>query len=149
MGESGVGVRRTGEVGSEREERPKVLLEGAPLKAATRQGGRVGPTRGLPRMLRSWRSSSMSGDPGGSKARGEGDRVVLPGLGTSKTSESKVSAMRMVGGRGREVTARGGPRRGKSSEIGDKKAGLAGYWRTGDASGLSRWKDTYSEVRRG
>src|SRR6267378_1747329 len=53
MGESGVGVRRTGEVGSEREERPKVLLEGAPLKAASRQGGRVGPTRGLPRMSRS------------------------------------------------------------------------------------------------
>jgi len=70
-------------------------------------------------------------------------------LGTSKTSESKVSAMRMVEGLGGVVTARGGPRRGKSSEIGDKKAGLVGYWRTGDASGLSRWKDTYSEVRRG
>jgi len=49
------GVRRTGEVGSERERGPKVLLEGegAPLKAATRQGGREGPTRGLPRMSRS------------------------------------------------------------------------------------------------
>jgi len=45
-GESGVGVRRTGEVGSEWEEGPKVLLEGAPLKAASRQGGRVGPIRG-------------------------------------------------------------------------------------------------------
>jgi len=37
-GESGVGVRRTGEVGSEREEGPKVLLEGAPLKAASCKG---------------------------------------------------------------------------------------------------------------
>ncbi len=63
--------------------------------------------------------------------------MVLPGLGTSKTSKLKVSAMRMVGGLGGEVTARGGPRRGKSSEIGDKKSGLAGYCRTGDASGLT------------
>ncbi len=53
--------------------------------------------------------------------------MVLPGLGTSKTSKSKVSAMRMVGGLEGEVTVRRGPRRGKSSEIGDKKAGLAGY----------------------
>ena len=75
--------------------------------------------------------------------------MVLPRLGTSKTSESKVSAMRMVGGLGGEVTARGGPRRENSSGRGDKKSGLAGYWRTGDASGLTKWRDTYSEVRRG
>src|SRR6266404_9281951 len=138
MGESGVGVRRTGEVGSERDGRPKVLLEGAPLKAASRQGGMVGPIRGLPRMSRSWRSSSTLGDPGGSRTRDEGDWIVLPGLGTSKTSESKVSATRMVGGLGGEVTTRGGPRRGNSSERGDKKDGLAGYCRTGDASGLTK-----------
>jgi len=42
-----------------------------------------------------------------------------------------------VEGLGGEVTARGGPRRGNSSERGDKKSGLAGYWRTGDASGLT------------
>src|SRR6266404_7126774 len=138
MGESGVGVLRTGEVGNEREERPKVLLEGAPLKAASHQGGRVGPIRGLPRMSRSWRSSSTSGDPGGSRARGEGDWMVLPGLGTSKTSELKVSATRMVGGLGGDVTARGGPRRENSSGRGDKKSRLARYWRTGDASGLTR-----------
>ena len=71
-------------------------------------------------------------------ARGEGDRIVLPGLGTSKTSESKVSAMRTVGGRGGEVTARGGPRRENSSGRGDKNEGLAGYRRTGDASGLTK-----------
>src|SRR6266404_3195521 len=115
MGESGVGVLRIGEVGSEWEEGPKVLLEGAPLKAASRQGGRVGPIRGLPRMSRSWRSSSMSGDPGGSRARGEGDWIVLPRLGTSKTSELKVSATRTVGGLGGEGTARGGSRRENSS----------------------------------
>src|SRR6266404_5400450 len=149
MGESGVGVLWTGEVGSEREEGPKVLLEGAPLKAASHQGGREGPIRGLPRMSRSWRSSSTSGDPGGSKARGEGDWMVLPGLGTSKTSKSKVLVMRMVEGLGGEVTVRGGPRRGNSSERGDKKSRLAGYWRTGDGSGLTKWRDTYSEVRRG
>ncbi len=43
-------VRGTGEVGSEWEEGLKVLLEGVPLKAASRQGGREGPMRGLPRM---------------------------------------------------------------------------------------------------
>src|SRR5882757_8703500 len=149
MGESGAGAQWTGEVGSEQEGRPKVLLEGAPLKAASCQGGRVGPIRGLPRMSRSWRSSSTLGDPGGSRTRGEGDWMVLPGLGTSKTSESKVSATRMVEELGGEVTIRGGPRRENSSGRGDKKSGLARYWRTGDASGLMKWRDTYSEVRRG
>ncbi len=138
MGESGVGVRRIGEVGSEREEGPKVLLEGAPLKAASRQGGRVGPIRGLPRISVSWRSSSTTGDPEVSGMKGGGDWIVLSGLGTSKTSKSKVSAMRMVEGLGGEGTARGGPRRENSSERGDRKAGLAGYWRTGDASGLTK-----------
>jgi len=77
------------------------------------------------------------GDPGVSRARKEGNQVVLPGLGTSKTSKSKVSATRTVGELGGEVTAHRGPRRGNSSERGDKKSGLAGYWRTGDASGLT------------
>ncbi len=77
----------------------------------------------------------MTGDPGGSKVKGDGDWVVLPGLGTSKTLESKVSVTRIVGGLGGEGTGRGGPRRENSSGRGDKKAGLAGYWRTGDASG--------------
>ena len=76
----------------------------------------------------------MMGDPGGSKMKGEGDWIVHPGLGASKTSESKVSVMRMVGGLGGEGTARGGPRRENSSRRGDKKDRLAGYWRTGDAS---------------
>ncbi len=91
----------------------------------------------------------MSGDPGGSRARGEGDWMVLPRLGTSKTSESKVSATRMVEELGGEVTTHGGPRRGNSSERGDKKSGLARYCRTGDASGLTNGRDTHSEVRRG
>jgi len=38
-----------------------------------------------------------TGDPGGARAKGAGDRMRLSGLGTSKTSESKVSVMRMVG----------------------------------------------------
>ncbi len=67
------------------------------------------------------------GDLGGSRTRGEGDWIVLPGLGTSKTSESKVLATRTVEGLGGEVTTRGGPRRENSSGRGDKKAGLAGY----------------------
>src|SRR6266404_4358354 len=135
MGDSGVGVRGTEEVGSERVERPKVVLEGAPLKAASRQGGREGPMRGLPRMFVSWRSSSAIGDPGGSKMKGDGDGMVLPGFGTSKTSKSKVLVMRIVGGLGGEGTACGGPRRENSSGRGNRKEGLAGYWRTGDASG--------------
>src|SRR6266404_1649298 len=49
----GSGVRWTGVVGSERVDGPKVLLEGAPLKAAMRQGGREGLARGLPRISRS------------------------------------------------------------------------------------------------
>ncbi len=80
----------------------------------------------------------MTGDPGGSKTKEECNWVVLPGFGTSKTSESKVSAMRMVGGLGGEGTVRRGPRRENSSRRGDKKDGLAGYWRTGDASGSRR-----------
>jgi len=51
--------------------------------------------------------------------------MVLPGLGTSKTSESKVSATRMVGGRGGDVTARG-VLEGEFLGRGDKKSGLAG-----------------------
>ena len=77
------------------------------------------------------------GDPWGSKTKGEGDWMVLPGFGTSKTLESKVSATRMVGGLGGKGTVRGGSRRENSSGRGDKKSGLAGYWRTGDASGLT------------
>jgi len=46
------GGRRTGEVGSEREEGPKVLLEGAPLKAASCQG-KSRTNEGLPRISRS------------------------------------------------------------------------------------------------
>ena len=80
----------------------------------------------------------MMGDPRGSKTRGEGDWIVLPGLGTSKTSELKVSAMRMVGGLAGEGTAHRGASRENSSRRGDKKDGLAGYWRTGDASGSRR-----------
>ena len=75
--------------------------------------------------------------------------MVLPGFGTLKTSELKVSATRTVGGLGGEGTARGGSRRENSSGRGDKKDGVAGYWITGDASGLMKWRDTYSEVRRG
>ncbi len=78
------------------------------------------------------------GDPGGSRTRGEGDWIILPRLGTSKTSESKVSAMRIVGGLAGEGTGCGGSRRENSSGRGDKKSGLAGYWRTGDASGLMK-----------
>ncbi len=59
--------------------------------------------------------------------KGEGDWKVLDGFGTSKTSELKVSAMRMVGGLGGEGTTCGGPKREKSSNSGDKKEGLAGY----------------------
>ena len=76
----------------------------------------------------------MMGDPGGSKTKGEGDWMVLPGFGTLKTSELKVSAIRMIGGLGGEGTVCGGPRRENSSGRGDKKEGLAGYWSTGDAS---------------
>ena len=74
---------------------------------------------------------------------------VLDGLGTLKTSESKSFATRIVGdarGEGREC---GASRRGSSSDRGDKREGLAGYWDTGDASESRRWKDTNSEVRRG
>src|SRR6266404_869009 len=135
---TGVGVQGMGEVGSKQVEGPKVLFEGVPLKAATRHGGREGPTIGLPRMSVSWRSSSAIGDPGGSKANGKGNWMVLPGFGTSKTSKLKVLAMRIVGGLGGEGTVRGGPRRENSSRSGDKKDGLAGSWRTGDASGSRR-----------
>jgi len=48
-GESGVGTWGTGEAGRERRGGPKVLLEGAPLKAASRQEGREG-LLGLPKM---------------------------------------------------------------------------------------------------
>jgi len=75
----------------------------------------------------------MMGDPGGSKTKGEGDWMVLDRFGTSKTSESKVLVMRMVG-LGGEGTMCGGPRRENSSRRGNKKEGLAGYWSTGDAS---------------
>ncbi len=44
-----MGVRGTGEVGSERVEGLKVMFEGVPLKAASCQGGREGPMK-LPRM---------------------------------------------------------------------------------------------------
>ena len=59
---------------------------------------------------------------------------VLDGLGTSKTSESKSSATRIVGdarGEGRECRA---SRRGSSSDRGDKREGLAGYCGSRDAS---------------
>jgi len=41
------------------------------------------------------------------------------------------------GGLGGEGTVRGGSRRENSSGRGDKKSRLAGYCRTGDASGLT------------
>ncbi len=103
-----------------------MLFEGAPLKAASCHGGREG-LMGLPRILVSWRASSTIGDPGGSKTKGDGDWMVLPGFGTSKTSELKVSAMRMVGELEGEGTGRRVPRRENSSGRGDKKEGLAGY----------------------
>jgi len=58
MGESGVGIRGTGEAGREQVKGPNVLLEGVPLKAASHQGGRRGPIK-LPRMSVIWRASSM------------------------------------------------------------------------------------------
>ncbi len=76
----------------------------------------------------------MTGDPGGFRTKGDGDWMVLPGFGTSKTSESKVSAMRIVGGLGGEGTVHRGPRRENSFRRGNRREGLAGYWRTGDAS---------------
>ncbi len=66
--------------------------------------------------------------------KGDGDGKVLDGFGTSKTSEPKVSATRIVGGLEGEGTACGGPRRENSSGRGDKEDRLAGYWSTGDAS---------------
>ncbi len=59
----------------------KVLLEGAPLKAASHQGGRE--------RLYDHGVSLATGDPGGFNTKGEGDWRVLPGLGTSKTSNRK------------------------------------------------------------
>jgi len=47
------GVRRTGEVGSERVDGPKVLLEGVPLKAATRKEegkGRQGVAKNIEKL---------------------------------------------------------------------------------------------------
>ncbi len=107
-----------------------MLLEGAPLKAASCQEGREGPI-GLPRMSVIWRVSSMMGGP---RTKGEGDWRVLDGLGTSKTSESKVSATKIVGDPGGEGIEHGASRRGSSSDRGDKREGLAGYWDSGDAS---------------
>ncbi len=52
-----------------------------------------------------------TGDPGGSKTKGEGDWKVLDGAGTSKTSKLKVSVMKIVGGPGGEGTECDGPRR--------------------------------------
>ncbi len=104
-----------------------MLLEGVPLKAASCQGGKE--------WLVDWGVSSTTGDPGWVKTKGDGDWRVLAGVGTSKTSESKFSAMKTVGGPGGEGTEHGGPRREKSSDSSDKREGLAGYWSSGDASG--------------
>ena len=76
----------------------------------------------------------MMGALGGSRMNVDKGWRVLDGLGTSKTSESKVSTTRIVGdprGEGRE---RGASRRGSSSDRGDKREGLSGYWDTRDAS---------------
>ncbi len=105
---------------------PKVLLEGAPLKAALCQGGRE--------RLEDWGCSLATGDPGGFRTKGEGDWKVLDGFRTSKTSELKVSAMKIVGGLGGEGTEHRGPKREMSSDRGDKRERLAGYWSSGDAS---------------
>jgi len=95
MGESGVRVLGRGEDGREWVECLKVLLEGVPLKAASCLGGGREPT-GVSRI----QVSLTSGDPGGPKMKGEGDWRVLDGAGTSKTSESKVSVIKIVGGSG-------------------------------------------------
>ncbi len=133
MGDSEVGIQGTGEAGRERRGGPKVLLEGAPLKAASRQEGREG-SLGLPKMLVSWWVSSMMGALGGSRMNVEGDWRVLDGLGVSKIAESKVSTERIVGGpRGEGIECRASSK-GSSSDRGDRREGLAGYWDTGDAS---------------
>ena len=75
---------------------------------------------------------------GGPRAKGEGDWRVLDGLGISKTSELKVSAKKIVGDPRGEGIERGAPRRGSSSDRGDKREGLAGYWDSGDASKSGR-----------
>ncbi len=133
MGDSGVGIQGTGEAGREQRRGPKVLLEGAPLKAASRQEGREGPL-GLPRMSVSWRVSSMMGALGGSRMNGEGDWWVLDGLGVSKTAELKVSVEKIVGGPRGEGIEHGASSKGSSSDRGDKREGLARYWDSGDAS---------------
>ena len=55
----------------------------------------------------------------------------------------------MVGDLGGEGIVHKVSRGGSSSDKGDKKEGLAGFWDTGDGSESRRWKDTNSEVRRG
>src|SRR6267378_5710682 len=127
MGDSGVGIQGTGKAGREWRGGPKVLLEGAPLKAASCQKGREG-SLGLPKMSVSWKVSSMMGGP---RTKGEGDWGVLDGLGISKISESKVSATKIVGDSRGEGIECGASRRGSSSDRGDKREGLAGYWDTG------------------
>ena len=76
MGESGVGTRGTGEAGREWRGGPKVLLEGAPLKAASRPERREG-SLGLPRISVSWWVSSMTGALGGSVMKVERGWKVL------------------------------------------------------------------------
>jgi len=76
----------------------------------------------------------MTGALGGSVMKVDNGWRVLDGLGTSKTSKLKVSATRIVGdprGEGIEREASG---KGSSSDRGDRREGLAGYWDTGDAS---------------
>jgi len=76
MGDSGVGTRGTGEGGREQRGGPKVLLEGAPLKAASRPERREG-SLGLPRISVSWWVSSMTGALGGSVMKVERGWKVL------------------------------------------------------------------------
>ncbi len=66
--------------------------------------------------------------------KGDGTWRVLDGLGVSKTAESKVSAEKIVGGPRGEGIECGASSKGSSSNRGDKREGLAGYWDTGDAS---------------
>ncbi len=67
-----------------------------------------------------------TGDPVGFRTKGEGDWKVLDRAGTSKTSELKVSAMKIVGGPGGEGTECGGPRRESSSGRGDRRGEFVG-----------------------
>ena len=71
---------------------------------------------------------------GGPRTKGEGEWRVLDGLGISKTSKLKVSALKIVGGPEGEGIEHRASRRESSSDRGDKREGLAGYCSSRDAS---------------